>query len=32
VIIQGDTTGDGKADFDILVASVSKLDKGDFIL
>lgn len=32
VIVQGDTTGDGKADFDILVASVSKLDKGDFIL
>jgi len=32
VIVQGDVNGDGKADFEILVAGVSSLGKGDFLL
>lgn len=32
VIVEGDTNGDGRADFQIKVDSVSKLGGGDFIL
>jgi Ca2+-binding RTX toxin-like protein len=32
VYVQGDTDGDGKADFEIRVGGITKLDAGDFIL